>query len=432
MEYSESYPRAARNLPLLLAVFATNSDFTFSLFFNQNYPFLSTNWLILPIVATYLLLSGRIRPDVFISKNVEILVFFVLCLVSQAFYSIVNTGTTSASQHSGPVLQIATSFITYFLFHELIETRQNVKQFLSYVALSTAFNALLLAAIAMGFLSSGATESWVGDQEVSRFGLGDPNITFCYLCVGCAYWVTLVSRNLGQAKRRLLLALISAAAALMPAVVGLSRGAFLSAALCLLASLFLISWAFRLGTALKFSILAVVLLGAGITFLGSHRLDLFMTRWEQVETTSGSNNSASIRIESAKWLISDIVSFPNFYGKGYLSFSRDTGFLSYSHFTYADIYIYGGIIALLSFFIFMLKGVFRSLAHVKIQPDLLYRAERVALLVYCCSLLFMFLTVSVLWMKLVWAAFAVLARANALDADQPQDSNTDLIITFND
>ena len=415
-----------RNIPLLLAVFACNSDFVFSTLLRIKNPYLTTNWLVLPPVVLYVLLTRRVDLATFTRKQLPIVIAFAACIICQLYNgsSLGEANVASVGMTIG-VKQIATCLITFLLFHELISDEGDVRSFLTYTAVSTAINAFLLVAVARGLLPSINGVGWVGDTRVTRFGLGDPNITFCYMAIGAAYWLVLADKRAMLNRRDVMLSILCFAGALLPVILGLSRGAFAALALSAFLGVLLLAWSFGLGSLYKYSLAALVLAALAATQIDGHRVQLFVERVQQIshDFTPGRAQraeSSSQRLFSLEWLVKDIVTSPDLYGEGYGAWFEETLYGRYPHFTPADVYIIGGIVPLLALVYSLTWNMWRLFHDLRPEPDPEVRASNLALCVFVVALLLMTLTVSIAWLKMIWVVFAVMVRANMLTAERRQ------------
>jgi len=399
---------------LFLAVMAVNLDFVFSVFLGVNYPFVSTNWLVLPVVLLYVVFSGHANVVGFLLHNPAIVGYFMITLASQAFYQVLHGGAGAGVVQAAVLLQTLNSLIVFFIFHELVASQKDVSRYVKFVAIATVLSTGLLFAIFSGMIGPEVRASWVGTRRIERVGIGDPNITFAYLCMGCCYWVLLVSRPLSANKLNAVIAAACLIGAALPAILGLSRAASLAFAACNLLSLILLVRYFRTTRVLKVLLLGLFLGSVALTQINWQRLELLWQRWSGSYAAGSVEQSASTRVRSAMWLLDQMMSLPNLYGKGYVEFHSDTGMMGYSHISLVDAYIYGGVVALLLLCSFLARNTMGLLASMRAEADAEMRATQLVLLLYVLAILLILCTLSVLWLKLVWAAFAVVAKCNLL------------------
>jgi len=397
-----------------VAALAINSDFIWTLLFGSSYGVLSPNWLLLPPIFLYVVVSGRAKFDRFVFNNVLIILVLGISFLSQMVYDLRHGPDLLSGEFGGASRQIFTSVVAYFIFFELVSSARDLKNYLDALAFSTAFNGFLLLCVAAGLLGPEIKRAWVGMARVYRFGLGDPNITFLYVALGAVYWLVLTGLPRGKRRGRFILAGLGLLGAGSPIVLGLSRGAFVAAAGSIGLGLILIFWTVSAKTSIKLVVIGGFAVGmAGILFVPSRRVDLFIARWTHFEANRASD-SGSIRFASARWMITDLMTSPNWYGKGYSDFMRNTGITKFSHFSYTDMYIYGGAVPAVLFVIFIGKHLVIGTRRIRREPQLMARVYQITLIAYTFALLLMMASLSVLWAKVIWAALAVLAKCNTI------------------
>src|ERR1035437_2391507 len=112
-----------RHIALLFAGFAVNSDFIFTNIFGIQSPYLTLNWLILPPILIYLILSRTINLRAFTRGGLGISIMFLLCVasqwISQAAGESSQVGLMSASLNFS-LKQIANCFVAFFIFYNLV------------------------------------------------------------------------------------------------------------------------------------------------------------------------------------------------------------------------------------------------------------------------------------------------------------------------
>jgi len=403
----------------LLAVLATTCEPLFSTFVGSS-SILTTNWLVLPPVLAYLLVSGQADFNEFIRRNWLVLPFFFLCFICQVGYQFKVSGLTLSDELSATSVTFLTTLAAYFIFYNLVRTRQDLKRYVNYVGFGTLLASGALAAITLGLIQVGYlnTSRGAGHEEVVRYGLGDPNITYAFVAAGGCLWVTLTNKRWLSHKWRLLASALCLGGAFLPIFYGISRGALVTLGAGLLLSGFFIAWHLRAGALARYVLLGAFVGTVGLTQVNQKLFDRVMERWTGVTFEGQMEASAGTRVSSLDWLAHEMLS-PDLYGKGYINFEEQTGLHTFSHISYADAYIYGGFFAMLSLMAFLLRTGWRAAIGIRLETDDDTKVNRIFVVVHAFMFLMMWLTLSMLTMKIIWMALAVLARTTALQEEPP-------------
>jgi hypothetical protein len=423
----------AKNLALLLAVLACNSEFVFPLLTGVQIPYVSPGWLLLPPILVYLLLTKQLNFAGFLRSSWAMVVIVGLCVVSEMF--VFQAASVVESGGLFTISQTLNCLVVYFIFFSLIKGEEDLRHFLDYMAISTLMNALLLAAITFHVIPSvQAAQARLGSQEVTRFGLGDPNITYCFMCMGSVFWLTLAAKPFRQQRLRTAAALACFGGAVMPIVAGLSRGALVSFATSMFLGLLILAWGYSFRAVFKYTIPGLLLAAVVVLQLNSDRVNALMDRIQHTVTGSSAQyfeSSARQRYVAITWLGHELLE-PDFLGRGYDKWFNTSESSIVPHFSFADLYITGGIIPLVLMVGFLARNYWLLGRGIRREGVTDNRISRIVLLMYTVALLVMWMSLTIIWMKLLWAALAVVARANQLPRERTivWEPGTDATLTL--
>lgn len=317
----------------------------------------------------------------------------------------------------GPGFKLLGIFAYLLFFYVNCRSAKIADRISSILMFSSAVIAFYVLGSELGMFG-GKIDRWRGAVEfASAAGIFDPNIITLYYLPVFAFAPFLRIRgitNRGPAVD--LYSIIYTCLCLITFFFLNTRSGSLAVAATLCAALllrFLITPITRVGTRLSVILFAATVAGALI--YANIQYDLLgpiIGIWG--ETHLATDTSFAIRMESYRYLLSEVSSFPDFFGAGYGAYWRATGWVGrWPHCLLVDYYIQGGLIFLVTYLCLYLGSLVSGIRGALAGRDIAEKSCYAGFLCFLIGLIPLGLTLSIGFYKLPWAVLGCVLGLSA-------------------